>query len=165
MSYFKGEKIIVPMAGLAVAEAPQILSTLALGSCMGIILYDRYAKIGGLAHCMLPNSKTATHEYTPGKYVDTAIEELIAKLEKKGVKSKSLSAVLVGGADMFPHISHKLGLNIGEGNLEAARRELGKRHIKIEKEDTGGSIGRTVEFDLQTGKLMIRDSKGQIKFL
>ena len=45
-----GETIKVGMADLKVAHAPDSLTTLGLGSCIGLTLYDPVAKVGGLVH-------------------------------------------------------------------------------------------------------------------
>ena len=48
--------IKVGMADLKLCKAPDAITTLGLGSCVGIAIRDPITKIGGLAHIMLPDS-------------------------------------------------------------------------------------------------------------
>ena len=52
-----GVVIKVGMADLNICKCPDVITTLGLGSCVGIALYDPVTKLGGLAHVMLPDSK------------------------------------------------------------------------------------------------------------
>ncbi len=56
-----------------------------LGSCVGLALYDRQQKIGGLAHIVLPDSRGSEHRL--GKYVNTAVPSLMDQNSKKCLKS------------------------------------------------------------------------------
>ena len=69
----------IPMGALAVAQDNGVLRTL-LGSCVGLVLYERRLKIGGLAHIVLPKAPAGRCD-TPGKFVDTAVPALIRKME------------------------------------------------------------------------------------
>ncbi len=114
--------VSVAIGQWAVAAAPAKIRTL-LGSCVGVVLYDRVAKLGGVAHIVLPSSRGAADQ--PGKYADTAIPAVIAELERRlGGKVRSrLIAKLVGGANMFqtaPEVRENSVLNIGQQN-QAAR--------------------------------------------
>src|ERR1700733_12179457 len=114
-----------------VAAAPTKIRTL-LGSCVGVVLYDRAAKLGGLAHIVLPSARGAT-DY-PGKYADTAIPALIADFDRRlgGKVRARLIAKLVGGANMFqmdPSLSESSGLNIGRRNQEAIEQILAELTI------------------------------------
>lgn len=152
------EKIRVGMAKLAVAKGPIEIETQALGSCVGIVLYDPYAKIGGISHAMLPDvncAKESSRDNT-GKFVNTAIEILISKMIKKGANKKFIQAKLAGGANMFPDISTEGAMHIGKRNTEAARKMLEELGIEIIAEDIGGSFGRTITLNTETGKLRVR---------
>ena len=106
------------MGALGVAEDGGVLRTL-LGSCVGLVLYERRLKIGGLAHIVLPKAP-AGHTDTPGKFVDTAVPALIRKMEElAGGATLKLCAKLAGGANMFNTTAAN---TIGEQNIEAAER-------------------------------------------
>ena len=91
-----------------------------LGSCVGVVLYDRTSKLGGLAHVVLPSARGPVDH--PGKYADTAIPAVIAELERRlGPRTRTrLTAKLVGGASMFQvDTPAESTLNIGRRNQEA----------------------------------------------
>ena len=80
------EKYGAKAGEIKIAEEPDKLVALGLGSCVAITLYDPEEKIGGLAHAMLPKNRGSTKQ--PGKYVDTAVDKLVEKLEERGAKKK-----------------------------------------------------------------------------
>jgi chemotaxis protein CheD len=143
----------------AVAAAPSQLRTL-LGSCIGVALHDRAAKVGGLAHVVLPDSRgDAEH---PGKYADTAIPALIADIERAtGARPAGrLVAKLAGGASMFPVGQGPPSRNIGRMNQEAVEAVLSALRIPILARDLGGDGGRNMTFDPATGRVWIRSPGG-----
>ena len=148
--------IKVGMADLNVAKAPVSLTTLGLGSCVGIILYDKVNKISGLAHIMLPSSLKIKNNSNKAKFADTGIEELINKMIKLGAKKNNLVAKIAGGSQMFSFNSDNNILKIGERNIIATKKNLKKANIKILSEDTGGNFGRTIVLDSTDGSLYIR---------
>ena len=150
-------KIIkVGMADLAVVKSPDKLITLGLGSCVGIALYDKRAKIAGLAHIMLPNSKEIKNNSNKAKFADTAIELLIEKMELLGSNKWNIVAKLSGGAQMFSFNTKNDILKIGERNVLASKKKLNQLGIKIVSEDIGGNFGRTIELDSSNGDLLVK---------
>ncbi|MFO0911150.1 MAG: chemotaxis protein CheD [Isosphaeraceae bacterium] len=149
--------ISVPMGQWAVAAAPTLIRTL-LGSCAGVVLHDRQARIGGVAHIVLPNSRGATE--TPGKYADTAIPGLLDDLERlAGRRLRGrLVAKLFGGASMFQSSGP---LEIGRLNREASERILAGLGIPVVATDMGGEAGRRLTFDIQTGIVAVRIPGGR----
>ena len=133
------------------------LSSIGLGSCIGLVLHDEDRKIGGLAHIMLPDSQGRTDR--PGKYADTA---LLALLEGMGCTGKTrgrIGAKLTGGAAMFAQFSENF--SIGDKNLQAIRVLLKERSIPILAEDVGGKAGRTiVYYPGSGGRITIRRGDG-----
>lgn len=148
--------IKVGMADLNIAKAPDKLTTLGLGSCVGITLYDKETQIGGLAHIMLPSSLEIKKNSNKAKFADTGIDELIDNMIKKGARRRNLVAKLAGGAQMFNFSSDNNILKIGERNIIATKEKLKAINIKIISEDTGGNFGRTIVFDPLDGSLFIR---------
>ncbi|WP_232697055.1 chemotaxis protein CheD [Brevibacillus daliensis] len=151
------EIIKVGMADAAVAKSPDKIRTTGLGSCVGVVLYDRNKKIAGMAHVMLPDSTLGKNlETNLLKYADTAIPTLINRMEEIGANSRMLVAKLAGGAQMFTFLSQNDTMRIGPRNVEACKQVLKEHSIQILAEDTGGSSGRTIEMDAETGILQIR---------
>jgi chemotaxis protein CheD len=152
------EIVSVAIGHWAVAAAPARIRTL-LGSCVGVVLYDRVAKLGGLAHIVLPLANGAVDH--PGKYADTAIPSLIADFERQlGVKARPrLVAKLAGGASMFqvnPAVRENSGLNIGQRNQQAIEQILGALNIPILARDLGGATGRRLTLDTASGAVTIK---------
>ncbi|MCL2611340.1 MAG: chemotaxis protein CheD [Defluviitaleaceae bacterium] len=148
--------IIVGMAELSVSKAPDILTTLGLGSCVGIVLYDIVNKIGGLAHAMLPDSKTITNNSNIAKFVDTAIVDMLVKMGKLGANKIHIKAKVIGGAQMFAVVANNEKMKIGERNVEATIEILNKLGIPIIAKETGKNYGRTVVFDIATGNVLVK---------
>jgi chemotaxis protein CheD len=150
-------KIIqVGMADLNTAKSPDKIMTAGLGSCVGICLLDKTIKIGGLAHIMLPSSQQARSTQNKAKFADTAIDLLIAEMEKLGANKSRLTAKIAGGSQMFNFSSDSDIMKIGERNARAVEEILNKMSIKILANDTGGNFGRTIVFDPETGDLSVR---------
>lgn len=140
-----------------VAKAPETIRTSGLGSCVGVVLYDERKKIAGLIHIMLPDSTLG--KVVPSnvaKFADTGIDAMIRELTKQGVQKFSLKAKIAGGAQMFKFSSEQDAMRIGPRNVEAVKQALRKNGVRIVAEDTGGSSGRTIEFNPDTAMLMIR---------
>lgn len=144
--------INVGVAQIAVATNPTVLRTI-LGSCIGICIYDRNRKIGGMAHILLPQ---APKRITPEKYADTAIPLLLERMYKQGCKKEFLSAKIAGGAAMFKFNSSFTLAQIGERNIEITRRVLEEQNIPLLVEDVGGNLGRVIDFFLQDGRMKVR---------
>ncbi len=151
------EIIKVGMADLKVCASPDGVTTLGLGSCVGIAIRDPATKIGGLAHVMLPDSKAIRgSESNIAKFADTGIEELVRQMESKGAKRNRMVAKLAGGAMMFAFQNKSDLVRVGDRNVEAAKKKLAELHIPILAEDTGATYGRTVVFYPETGDYQIR---------
>lgn len=151
-----GQLIKVGMADLNVAETPDVLTTLGLGSCVGIALYDPVIKLGGLAHIMLPDSTQIKNNTNLAKFADTGIKKLIEEMEKKGAKKYRITAKIAGGAQMFAFKHMDDTMRIGARNTVAVKEMLEIYKIPIIAEDTGADYGRTIELHMDTGKLVVR---------
>jgi len=155
----EGSLINVGVAQVKIASGPAVLRTI-LGSCVGICIFDRIKKIGGLAHILLPvdtSNGTAIE-----KFAETAIPHMVQMLLKEGAKKEFLSAKIAGGASMFKfEASVSLG-QIGERNIEETKKVLEKLQIPLLDEDTGGSAGRVIDFFLDDGHLKVK-ANGQEK--
>ncbi len=146
----------VGISDLNVVKAPNVIRTSGLGSCVGVVIYDLYEKVAGLAHIMLPDSKFSRQaNFNPYKYADTAIPILIEKLYSLGARANLLQAKLAGGSQMF-QFSDSDVMRIGPRNVEAVKYILKEERIPIISKDVGGNRGRTIEFDPRTGLLMVR---------
>lgn len=156
--------IKVGMADLNVAVTNGILKTTGLGSCVGVTLWDPRAKVAGMAHVMLPSSDIAKEgNLNIAKYADTALPDMIAKMEKLGAMVSRLEAKMAGGAQMFAFSNNSDTMRIGPRNVDSCKEMLTRYRIPLKAEDTGGNYGRTIEFDCATGILVIRSVQHGIK--
>lgn len=151
-----GVEIKVGMADLKVCVSPDSVTTLGLGSCVGIALRDPITKVGGLAHIMLPDSTAIRNNSNIPKFADTGIEELVRQVTLKGANRNRLVAKIAGGAQMFGFGSTSETVRVGERNVEATKKKLKEMKIPILAEDTGKNFGRTVVFYPETGDFVIR---------
>ncbi|MCA1030095.1 chemotaxis protein CheD [Bacillus timonensis] len=153
----QGNVVKVGIADLNVIKSPFLIRTSGLGSCVGVIIYDQYKEIAGLAHVMLPDSSlTKNGTLNIAKFADTAIPQLIKEVVNLGAKSSSLRAKIAGGAQMFQFSSGNDIMRIGPRNIEAVKAALNKCNIEIVSSDVGGNSGRTIEFDPTTRLLTVR---------
>ena len=150
------EIIKVGMADLKVCKSPDGVTTLGLGSCVGIAIRDPSTKIGGLAHIMLPDSTSIRNNSNIPKFADTGIDELVKQLIKAGASRSRLVAKIAGGAQMFAFQNKSDLVRVGERNVEAVRRKLQQLRIPILASDTGKNYGRTVIFYPETGDFVIK---------
>lgn len=145
----------IRMAEYGVAEAPQQLVTIGLGSCVGITLYDPSNKIGGMIHIMLPENKKGLK---PAKYADSGLPLLVEKMTENGARKSKLRAKIAGGAAMFS-VSENSSLNVGERNVKKVKEVLKDIGIKIKGEDVGENFGRTMKFFTENGEVLVTSHK------
>ena len=148
--------IKVGMADLKVCKSPDGLTTLGLGSCVGVALRDPITKVGGLLHAMLPDSTVIKNNTCVEKFVDSGLEELVKQMVRAGANKSRLEAKLAGGAQMFAFQRNSDLVKVGARNAEAARKKLSAMRIKLLAEDTGLNYGRTVIYYPETGIYVIK---------
>ncbi len=151
-----GQMIKVGMADMNLCSAPDAITTLGLGSCVGIVLYDATKKLCGMVHVMLPDSTQIRNNQNAAKFADTGIEVLLDKLLQLGANRRCITAKIAGGAQMFAFSTNNDMLRVGERNVEATKRKLAQLGIPVLAEDTGSTYGRTIEFYPENGNLLIK---------
>ena len=158
--------IVVGISDLNIAQKGDLLVTYALGSCVGICLYDPVTKTAGLSHIMLPTIADFSSSNTVReKFADTAIEILLQKMLNMGAQKLRIRAKIAGGAQMFSNISNMSLAGIGERNVIAVKQELLRLRIPVVAEDTGKDYGRTVFFDADEGIMKVKSvNKGEWSF-
>lgn len=160
-----GDVIRVAMADLNVCKSPNIITTLGLGSCIGLTLYDPVSKVGGMVHYMLPDSTQMKNNTNIAKFGDTGIVELLHRVMKAGANRSRLVAKIAGGAKMFEVSGMSSVGNIGERNAVIAKQKLKELGIRLVAEDTGLNYGRTVELHCETGEFYIKSVGKPIKIM
>ena len=151
-----GQMIKVGMADMNLCSAPDAITTLGLGSCVGIVLYDATKKLCGMVHVMLPDSTQIRNNQNAAKFADTGIDVLLDRLLKLGANRRCITAKIAGGAQMFAFSTNNDMLRVGERNVEATKRKLAQLGIPLLAEDTGSTYGRTIEFYPENVNLLIK---------
>ena len=150
------QMIKVGMADLKLCKAPDSITTLGLGSCVGVAIRDPNTKIGGLAHVMLPDSTAIQSNANIMKFADTGVKELVRIVVAAGANKARLVAKIAGGAQMFAFQNKSELTTVGQRNVEAVKKVLSELKIPILAEDTGLDFGRTVVFYPETGDYVIK---------
>ena len=151
-------EIRVKVADYAVAQGNVVITSVGLGSCVAIALYDARTTIGGLAHILVPSPSLSRDTSNPAKFPSTAVPLLVEEMRRRGA-SASITAKIVGGASMFASLLPAGGINMGERNTVATRQALRDAGVPLVAEDIGGEHGRSVYFHLQDGRIEIRSLK------
>ena len=148
------DAVVVGIADGKTVRYPGKLVTYALGSCVGICLYDPLAQVAGMVHILLPYQEEAVNTKNSYKFADAGVMLLIREMEKMGALRSRMTAKLAGGAEMFQYAG--AGAKIGMRNVEAAKEVLRQTGIRVVAEDTGENHGRTIWFSAETGELEVR---------
>ena len=149
----------VKVADYAVSRGPLVLTTIGLGSCVAIALYDRDTAIGALAHILLPSPSMSRETDNPAKFPETIVPLMLEEMRALGTRNARVSAKIAGGASMFGQLGSGTGINVGERNVQATREALAVAGVPIIAEDTGLDYGRSVYFHLADGRLEVRSLK------
>ena len=157
----------IGMAQWFVGKAPGIITTIGLGSCVGVTLYDPITKIGGMLHLMLSDSTRFAYStnINRAKFADTGIRDMYDNMLELGASKSNIVAKIAGGAQMFEIKEGNDLLNIGDRNIEATRRTLEELQIEILGEDVGATYGRTIELDLDNGNLKVMTVNRDVKYI
>ena len=137
------------------ADPADILVTHALGSCIGVVAYDPTARVGGLLHAMLPQSRINPQRAldSPCVFVDTGVPLFFRQMYAAGAEKKRLVVKVAGGASINSNAED--GFAIGKRNLTILRKLFWKNGIVIEAEDVGGSCARTMYLEMDTGRVWL----------
>ncbi|MFQ5425084.1 MAG: chemotaxis protein CheD [Phycisphaerae bacterium] len=149
----------IGIAGVKVVHHPEKVRTV-LGSCIGVAIFDRVAKIGGLCHVMLPSSEGCQGD--KGKFADSAVDWLLDDVLKAGCNKKRLAAKITGGASMF---GEKVDNGIGERNITAVRERLKHHAVRLVAQDVGGLKGRKMTLDPGNGQVTVQIIGAEPQFI
>ncbi len=148
-------RVIVGISDLAVTNSPSVvLSTYALGSCVGVVALAPKVRAAGLLHAMLPKMGTkANRQNTPLMFVDTGMQQMLKELSSFGISKSMLKIALIGGASVN---SGGDFFEIGSNNVKATKEFCRANGLRIAYEDTGGKVNRTVHLQLSDLNLQIK---------
>jgi chemotaxis protein CheD len=146
-------EIMVRVADMKVGGPENMLTTVGLGSCVAIVLYDAVARVGGMAHVLLPSPALSREQQNPAKFPQTAVPRLLELMVERGANPRRIAARLAGGASMFANLTPVGAIQMGERNTVACRQVLGEHGVPIAAEAVGGDYGRTVRVYLDSGRM------------
>ncbi len=151
---------MVRMGAVSVSsDDRETLVSIGLGSCIGVALVDRDRGVAGLAHVMLPSSREGAGSDGEGKFADLAVPLLLDRVARKGARKAALTAVLVGGAQMFAANGGST-LDIGGRNERAVLDSLATAGVRVAASATRGSTGRTIRVYVGSGRVTVREAGG-----
>jgi len=145
-------EVIVRVADLRVGTGQDVLVTVGLGSCVAVLLYDPVARVGGMAHVLLPSPALSRADHNPAKFPQTAIPHLMELMTREGASPRRMTGRLVGGASMFASLAAPGTIQMGERNVVACRQVLYAQGIPLVGEAVGGDFGRTVKLRAADGQ-------------
>jgi chemotaxis protein CheD len=153
---------VILVGDMKVGKEQDILVTHALGSCLGLMIYDPTVKVGGMLHAMLPLSRINPQkaEANPFMFVDTGVPELFRCVYELGGQKARL---VVKAAGCGQPLGNNEMFKIGERNYTVLKKLLWKNGVLLESEDIGGSASRTVHFEISTGQIIISSSGAKKK--
>ncbi|HYA14968.1 MAG TPA: chemotaxis protein CheD [Syntrophales bacterium] len=158
-------EIVIGISDLKVSNnVNDILVTYALGSCIGVAIYDPVVKVGGLLHFMLPESSLDPKKAgeNPAMFADTGIPLLFKSCYKFGADKKRMIVKVAGGASILDDSNF---FRIGQKNITAVRKLFWKNNILIEGEDTGSNYNRTISIHISTGKVFLKTAHNGMREL
>ncbi len=158
----------VKIADVATQKESGVLVTVGLGSCVGIVFYDKKNKVAGMAHVLLPDSSQFnSNKKSPMKFADTALPLMLEEMLKKGALKKNIVAKIAGGSKLFDFDTSggQSGLGVGGKNVLAVKKTLKAMGISLSGEDVGGSFGRSMKLFVDTGLVEVSSLEGYKKTL
>jgi chemotaxis protein CheD len=150
-----GRELVVKVAELRTGVADDVLVTVGLGSCVAILLHDAEARVGGMAHVLLPSPALARMDGNAAKFPQSAVPRLLQLMVADGARPERVTARLAGGASMFAALAPPGTVQMGERNLLAARQALNAHGVPLVGEAVGGDFGRTVRLRVCDGRVEV----------
>jgi chemotaxis protein CheD len=149
-------QVVVGVAEMRISnQGEHVVITHALGSCIGVAIYDPLVKVGGLLHYMLPDSALDVEKgrENPSMFADTGIPRLFKECYRLGAVKHRMRVKVAGGSQVLGGPEH---FNIGRRNYAALRKIFLKNNVLIDNEDVGGVKARTMYLEIATGKVWVK---------
>jgi chemotaxis protein CheD len=143
-------------------QSEDVLVTYSLGSCIGVTIYDPASRVGGMIHCMLPNSKIDLQKAMifPCMFVDTGVPLLFSEAYRLGAQKDRIIVKVVGCSQV---LDDKCLFSIGKRNYMILRKLLWKNSVLINAEDVGGNDSRTLYLDVTSGRVTVKSRDRKIE--
>lgn len=125
-----------------------------LGSCVGIAMLWKKRGRCGLAHCLLPET-TLPHTELSARYVSQAVPSLLRLMGACVADYPDIEVVVAGGGNMLDACSARF--QIGQQNINAAKKHLDLFGLHVQFMDVGGKCGRTLTIDCATQQVHVTE--------
>lgn len=158
------QRVIIGVGDMAVSNLGQVvLSTYALGSCVGVVAYDPIAKAGGILHLMLPDSSISPDKAArqPAMFADTGLPLIFRALAGLRAERRNLRLFLTGGAAV---LQGEDSFRIGERNAQAATKFVQDNGLFVKFSDLGGQQNRTLHLEIASGRMTMKTPSGTEAF-
>ena len=143
-------------------DSSDVLACIGLGSCIAICVFDPVSRVGGVAHMLLPSSRNPSEAMSaPAKYISVGVPNLINRMVKNGAARNNLIVKITGGARMLNIPGDHNVLDIGQKNIAEVKAAMQRENIPIVGADVGGTVGRSMQLFIETGRIMIRNLSGR----
>lgn len=150
------QRVVVGVGDMAVSNNSQmVLSTYALGSCVGVVAYDPVMKVGGLLHFLLPDSTLSPQKASaqPGMFADTGLPVFFNALYGLKAHPTRIRIFVCGGASV---LSGQDPFKIGDRNVTAAMNYLNRQGLVVKQRDVGGTVNRTIHLEISSGSVELK---------
>jgi chemotaxis protein CheD len=159
------KEITVNSGEVKFSNQPAMFTSMGIGSCVVLFIYEPWKKIGGVAHIMLPGDDKSHLTAKRALFANTAPSYLVSRLVECGAAPSDLKAKIVGGGNMFDWADAEGFRDLGKANVEQVKRELIKNKIYLAAEESGGDYGKTVKCCTSTGHVYIKNENVQQKVI
>ncbi|HYQ15845.1 MAG TPA: chemotaxis protein CheD [Polyangiaceae bacterium] len=156
---------MVGIADMVVSASPsEVIVTYALGSCLGVCVFDPWARVGGMLHLMLPQGSLSPEkaQQNPLIFADTGVPQLFLASYALGAKKERMVVVVAGGASF--NMNEESDLAIGQRNVAMLRKVLWKNGVMLKKHELGGTEPRNMTLDVGSGEVSVGFG-GQLRVL
>jgi chemotaxis protein CheD len=147
---------VVGIADMALSADPRdLIVTYALGSCLGVCVFDPVARVAGMLHLMLPQGSLSPDKaaQNPLMFADTGIPKLFLGSYALGAKKERMIVVVAGGASF--NMNEDAELAIGQRNVAMLRKVMWKNGVMLKKHDLGGTEPRNMSLDVKSGEVTV----------
>jgi len=156
MMRLAGDQEVLGLGEYAVRRGQAQLAALGLGSCVAVILHDSTSQLGGMAHVVLPSQSLSRDRSRPARFAETAVPLLLEEMLQQGADARQITARLVGGAAMFGALLPAGTMHMGQRNVSACRTAVRTADLRLIAEAVGGERGRSIWFEVTTGRVTVR---------
>jgi putative nucleotidyltransferase with HDIG domain len=143
-------RTLVPSGDFTISRAKPGVLHAGLGTCVGVAIVDRQARVGGLYHILLPDGVSPEAGLGELLCATTGMPAFLEALRQAGARPEQMEATLAGGALIGGSSQLDVVLDIGGRTVDVVNQQLATAGIPVVRSETGGHFGSTLSLDLET---------------